>query len=719
MADSLFVTPKLVKEAAGIRRLNTDPAKWQEDLVQVILTSQPYLQEYNLDIEIKQADPETGTLFATAMVTPKAKMDGMEPVGIPLFASNWQVKPIDVMAVSQGFQPLSQERLERVFPQYQMGDPTMPIPSISNVYMTPLINSPQQTLGANGTGGFADSPKYASLMQAISDTIDRDDVEAFVKAASDPDVLFNLRENGALQEVFSRIDSFTPTDPFPEMERAARELVEPTVMQVYRAGSDYHVKSASAAVYDPIDHPITPIEFDSLDADLKREVLTKGFSTFVANHEKQASDTVGSDSVQIEKVCGCQVFEPGEGPLVGVAVPVVRLNGMKGGVLWFNKEAHACQDRIAGVVVQNDIQPSNLLKTASDDRAYGHGTFMWEYKDGLTALEPMDIRHSVKDGAVQAYSCVTESGRMCTLRKVAGVIALMQVRNDSGEEITILPADARWIPLVGSDIALQKNAEIVKTAAALDELIVKVAGTGTHWTITGDPVTGIPLQDRNNVNRAEAVFVLGALGVQPEDAEAVLSKAAFSSQAVIVPWEVQSKEDMEKYAEAVGAEYARMFNQLTLPGHSLLKAAAAAIQDVNTLDAVLSLGFLNPQNIDTFLNYSPELEESLHQVSELLVAARLGLGVNETDLKTCMETMDRIVSELQYMANDAQEPFKPVGNGGPAPAIPFSMNNQPAGAPAAQPNAGPQPGVPTVPAQGGAVGGAPSNDGAGATAVGR
>lgn len=677
MTEPLFIKRALTKQAAGNRKLNTDPTHWVEDLTQTLYAAHPYLQQYRCDIDIKQSDPETGMLFATAVISPQVQpAAGGDLIGIPLFAVNWQIKPVDVMAVNQGFQPLSQERLEQVFPQLQMGDPVTPPGGTSNSNLTPLINSPAQTLGTGGTGGFGDSPKYASLMQAISGTIDRDDVEAFVKEAGDPDVLEALRTNCALQEVFSRVDAFVPTDPFPEMAAAARELIEPTVMQVYRGSDGVHVKSASAAVYDPIDRLLTATEFDTLAADLKGEVLRNNFATFVVEHEKRASEKA-EDAVAIDSVCGCEVYEPGEGPRIGVSVPAIRVDGSKAGIVWFNKEAHTCQDRIAGVVVEGKIQTGQLLKVASAERAGGHGTFMWEYKGDLTALEPMDVKYSSHNNGVHAFVCTTESGRPCTLRKVAGVTGLVQLKDGSGDLVTILPSAAQWIPLAGKDIALQKSPTVVKAAAKLDMLLVKVAGTGTHWTISGEPVAGVPLEDRNQVNRAGATFVLGALGVQPDEAADVLTKAARAPQSVSVPWEVQSKAAMEKYAEAIGERYASLFRTLRRPGHSLLKVAAAALQDTGTLDSVLSLGFLNPQNLETFLGYLPELEDALHQVCELLVAARLGLGVGETELKTCMESMSHIISDLQYMTNEAQEPFTPVNAGGPQPISPFSSGAQP------------------------------------------
>jgi hypothetical protein len=151
---------------------------------------------------------------------------------------------------------------------------------------------------------------------------------------------------------------------------------------------------------------------------------------------------------------------------------------------------------------------------------------------------------------------------------------------------------------------------------------------------------------------------------------------------------VQSRETLQKYASAIAQDYLDAFSKVHVPRHlvkeaaavseslrkyaenialvnvvsemrewrdqKLLKQSAAVDNSVQTVDAILSLGFLNPQNLQVFLGYQPELEQALNHLCELLMASRIGLGLNEGQLKVCVEALDTILSDLEYISANGQ-----------------------------------------------------------------
>ena len=73
--------------------------------------------------------------------------------------------------------------------------------------------------------------------------------------------------------------------------------------------------------------------------------------------------------------------------------------------------------------------------------------------------------------------------------------------------------------------------------------------------------------------------------------------------------------------------------------------------DDNTIDAVLSLGFLTPETVSVFLSYMPYLEDSINRLADLLLAVRLGLKLlNENSLRTALFSTEETVNGLKLLS---------------------------------------------------------------------
>jgi hypothetical protein len=65
---------------------------------------------------------------------------------------------------------------------------------------------------------------------------------------------------------------------------------------------------------------------------------------------------------------------------------------------------------------------------------------------------------------------------------------------------------------------------------------------------------------------------------------------------------------------------------------------AAAIEDENTVDKILALNFINPENLETFISYIPELETTSERLAEMLLFSYIGMKeLPEGALSRCME----------------------------------------------------------------------------------
>jgi hypothetical protein len=78
-----------------------------------------------------------------------------------------------------------------------------------------------------------------------------------------------------------------------------------------------------------------------------------------------------------------------------------------------------------------------------------------------------------------------------------------------------------------------------------------------------------------------------------------------------------------------------------------------------TVDAVLSLGFVNPENMARFVESVHEFRESEQQLAELLVMVRLGMrGVPEKAVQNALKGLNKVTEALESMASYGQAAFE-------------------------------------------------------------
>ena len=78
---------------------------------------------------------------------------------------------------------------------------------------------------------------------------------------------------------------------------------------------------------------------------------------------------------------------------------------------------------------------------------------------------------------------------------------------------------------------------------------------------------------------------------------------------------------------------------------------AAVLPDVMTVDAVLSLGFINSENVRMYASRTPYLEKCLSMVCELLLGARIGLTeISEFAAARCARALDETIQGLKALA---------------------------------------------------------------------
>jgi len=102
-------------------------------------------------------------------------------------------------------------------------------------------------------------------------------------------------------------------------------------------------------------------------------------------------------------------------------------------------------------------------------------------------------------------------------------------------------------------------------------------------------------------------------------------------------------DEVQKIAEEKVAQ-ARSFRR------DLVKEASI-LPDIQTVDSVLSLGFINPENIRTFVGKLPYLDRALNTLCELTLLSRLGLNeVSEFAASRACRSLDEVIQGLKALA---------------------------------------------------------------------
>jgi hypothetical protein len=448
-----------------------------------------------------------------------------------------------------------------------------------------------------------------------------------------------------------------------ESEKTASEVREhrysslkPTVVQLTKQGKGYLCKVANHNCFAPRTHKATRFEVqDMLSKEAFDRLLERGQATFTV-------DPVVTESV-VEKTASevthfgvYQTWRSGQ-PLEGMVIPkVVDFDGRDLGMqLFVGEDTHSMQEKVAGVFLSD--------KDIASDHPRGLGVFVFQQSDHAIATEPVDVQGIVKVSHENGTTAEIVATRMSTgtplkLTVVPGLYKIASVGNNIA-----LPASARFVSLQGkqSQVASSvEDANLFEQRKVASINTVTLRSDGHTFSLDGHNAKAFPEQD---MLADEAEFALCALGLTGTQASNVMKTAAVHGTAkipftrLVVPEAVAMRGAVEKVAHAVSlqpeklrVDLTRELALLTSPKAEELWKEASVTLGKESVDGILSLGFVNPENASLYVAYLPELEKVSSKLAELLVASRLGLdGVRETAAKNAMTQVNAVIRGLEGM----------------------------------------------------------------------
>jgi len=522
--------------------------------------------------------------------------------------------------------------------------------------------------------------KTASILQAILPTIGPAALGRFWG---------ELEKDAGLRAAFSEnkkaaaapLKLLADHDPM-SAEKVASAIpmyVHPTVLQVVRLDDGYMVKAANHDFWRPTKEVIGRGQLvERFGEKVAFAVDSSGSVTLADNAIAKETEKRAEYAPVVSP--GIYKVQEGDKELIGYVIP--NLVDLDGGVLPLAMFTNGSQATIQAEIFGEEAgQGVNL----PEGPVAGQGFFFTIDEDGqIRATIPLTLGGSHQMGGEPAtFSGETYDGRPAEV----SVQPNIQEPTPMEEGKLLLPQHWRWSSMEGTkEVSLaggEEPVEAEKESAKAGPKGSKPPPTSEVPTIEDSNPSNEPgyssgsfgtkessaqvwvrssgetfsLQGPSLEKIAEtefldfdgALFLLAGLGVDLGYGATKLAHAMSGDRPEIVNIgryitlaEEQEKEALSRATEKLASAPSLRVN---------LVKEAATITDPTAVDTVLSLGFISPENIMTFVSYLPTIDDAQTKMCELLLSARLGMqDVPPSALERAVRSTEEAIEGLKVIA---------------------------------------------------------------------
>jgi hypothetical protein len=488
-----------------------------------------------------------------------------------------------------------------------------------------------------------DKVKKASILEVILPTLSVDDGSRIEDAViQDADVLYSRPKVASSR--FHTALSLLMERPKDSLDHATWEnWLKPDVAQVQKTASGYTIKTASYRYWSPKE-----VIADRGDvvrrygAKVAMQADLTGSCTFAQGLVK-AADGEASVAEAVVKPGVYKVMDTEGKELIGYVVPsLIDVSGNEVPIALFtNGSAVAVQSDIHGV-------PAGSGSVSLPSGPIGkHGAFYTEAEGGVRMTVPFDLQDSVsQEGQPRTYSGTSFSGEPVEVSVQPNIVDVTPAE----EGKLLIPATWKWLPLDGADHIALLSSEEAQSANMENKLAqVEVISDGDSFTLRGVPLMKLATEQKSFLSLDDTLFLLAGLGVELEYGTKKLAEAIALKQPSLIKIArvIELKKDLLEKALEKAAGIVESVAGFKQP---LLLKEAASFPDPQMVDTVLSLGFINPENIMTFISYLPDIEDVQTKMCELLFAVRLGLSnVPQSALERAVRSTEEVIEGLKIL----------------------------------------------------------------------
>jgi hypothetical protein len=650
MPANLFIDAPDVQDVS-LSQLSNEMEVWPEEIIQKFKERIPESTDLNIMVKFMKKDEENGTATGSIIV------NGADRAAvIPLIIKDFMLFPLDVMIAKGRLLPLTPTFFAAIFQKGELFQAIEEYPTYGGLGRFEDANLWNATYPPS-LGRYAYASANYPILDSIADTI-KNASELKTWLVANPNHYVAFRKNGHV-DLLQKLGNLQAVN-MSEYAQGKESLIPRNIAVLRREGPDkYTILRNSDTVFSPA---ITPdvsyhdcmsfvSKLTGSVGDAMNEVDRNGEkllmlpapkdNVVLARTDSEIAESADSfDSYAVMSNTGVTVLGQVIPKVIDFDQKTVNLK------IFLGKTMQTMQPDIWGVRLKN-----GPVKIHGSLPAIGQtGTFVYQPEDSHALCTiPVTVVMASSHGPCGLTLKVTDlMGRPLRLR-TSREMDVHRIALLNGEYI--LPGGMKWVPMSGfSPVSSSAESYAVKIAGAkITDRPVSLLSTGFgQFSMKGvDKYASALGWDRTNLHSYQAKFLLASLGCGEKQILGVIKHA-----------QVQGKAELhnlnfpplmaEKIAEKLPTAE-KLVKLAKLLRHNLFKEASY-IDNAQTVDALLALNFVNPDNIAKFIGKIPQLKSAISTLASCVLASRVGMKeIPEEAASTAMHRLIEVVEGLEKL----------------------------------------------------------------------
>lgn len=688
------------------KKLSDNTKEWNQEIASLVAEKLPKDLGLSVVVVFQKIDNEKGYAVGSAIATDEASKS---TIGIPIIVKSWHLAPLDLFFRNNTVVPLTDDNLAQAFYQTSMGTGLAPVTPTPNMADDSFAETRIPPMG----GKYSYSSPH-SMLSAIAGTIGAEDLKLFKTAVAKNPALLGAYHRRGTVGILNKLsaEAIKPT----EQDESNKERASSVFTVKKDSPNSYRLFSAPDEVYDPVvvstDRQgmkrfleMRRSELWDYEQDAMNNIDQFGHFTIIppeSVYGKEVDGPSGSgvdgsgsyggalgvhrnpwvfDPLQDDRLVrtidkfGRYGVKDADGVLAkGWVIPnVVDFSGKAKPIkLFLGKSLASMQGRIAGIPLNDD---ANVALQADRPDTGKLGTLVYRDGEKIFATVPFQVTSVTVFNNLRSLGIIDYQGKQANLIISPNVEGIVEVSAGQKSKLGpllgpgsnyIISAKMFFVRMPRLCAVSEGPDDFKRMAAAwLDKNPIKVAQANGRFIFKGGPiaqyaarphckVAGVGVEkvsfDFNSLARHEAEFLLGYWGLGAEKVAEVLNQSKNRIQLEVHHLRFPK---VAREIKTASPKMKGFIDALRAPIADLLKCASA-IENAQAVDTVLSLGFVNDENIKSFVASKTMLIDVSQMLAKLLLAARLGLNdVPEENVRAAIGHIQKVLlglSRLQMLS---------------------------------------------------------------------
>lgn len=644
----LFVDNEEQEKTA--KSLPVDKAEWPLAIEEQLISQEPYLTNFDINIDLKKVDEQSQVGFGNVTVVHNEK-----EIDIPVVIDGGEIKPFDVMIHNGDTMPLTKDRVNQIFTEYNFAEEvTDKMPNRRGDNSGDLTDEggylPDEGLYATNSKGSTTTQKISSFLDAIDGKVYKEDIEKLASRLDD-DELAKFSENGTSEVVKKafNLDTKSPNTTWKSIKQDDVILCKeqsPNKVEVTKTPRNSELADTKTVTHKEAE---TLIKDAGYDPDKLNNLSPQNDIAFTPYNGVESS--LNNESLKVKEASakeGSYIAKTASGnEKQGVVIDNLfdfDMNKVARSV-FISSDEYSLQNKFVKKEASQEIDPDlDVVEPTEGDT----GVYIKTGSSDYWATVPFDIeKQATIDGQTVQY--IRPFGSM---NKIAAVSSpdlkrVTKVAEPKGElktaadEVYFVPDDMNFIKL-SKEIDLPKNLEEIPENMKKESGRVYQNDDGTYHVDINHDYDNHELE---KLSDAGVQFVLGNHGIKNENIKSIIKTAENEEFASFSG--INQPESFEKVSNKIDT----IQNELKQSAKELKNInvkLAANLKDKNSVDSILALALVNEENIDQFINKVDEYEDVIADLSEMLLLARLGSNtLPEKQVKDAMKNLEKVVDKIR------------------------------------------------------------------------